>query len=166
MWAATAERTITPRQLKKIWAGARELAWNDAQLHGELERVIGITSLRELTVKQAALFINYLVSLGVSSGRQFSPSCQVDGQRPDPKPDNVIELATPAQQRLIDELLAQAGWTRETDYFKGCLKKGTGRTSVRTRREGQIAITILNRILARREAMPNNAAPTGGGLAS
>lgn len=166
MWAATADRVMTPRQLKKIWAGARELGWDDVRLHDELERVIGITSLRELTVKQAKLLIDYMVSLGVSSGRQFSPSCQVDGQRREPRPDNLIELTTPAQQQFIDELLGMAGWTRETPDFLGCLKKGTGRTTIRTRREGQIAITILKRILERREATPNNAAPTGGGLAS
>jgi hypothetical protein len=152
MNAAAGEGYMTPRQLKKIWAGARELGWDDVQLHGELERVIGITSLRDLTLKQAKLMIDYMVSLGVSSGRQFSPSCQVDGQRREARPDNVIELATPAQQQFIDELLGQAGWTRETPYFLGCLKKGIARTTIRTRKEASVAITILQKLTARQQA--------------
>ena len=52
---------ITEAQRKKIWASARELGWDDQKLHDILDQVIGVRSVRALTVKDAALFIDYLV---------------------------------------------------------------------------------------------------------
>lgn len=161
MWAATANRKLTPGQLKKVFAAARELNWDDARLHAELERVIGATSLQVLTVNQGKLFIDYMVSLGATSGRHSSPSCQVDGPRQNSKPGNLIELATPAQQRLVDELLGLSGLTRESPYLLGCLKQGLGRTTIRTRRDAQVAITILRRILQLRKAGKQHSASLG-----
>jgi hypothetical protein len=145
---------LTPAQLRKIWASAKELGWDDAKLHEELERVIGVMSLRGLSRREAKLFIDYQVSEGASSGAFRAVSSQVADPRPRPLPENIIELATPAQQQYIDELLTALGWDRQAHYFLRCLKKATGRTTVRTRRQASIAIDILKSIKARREGQP------------
>ncbi len=155
MCATRVERMLTPAQLRKIWASARELGWDDELLHQELERVIGVTSLRDLSRKDAKLFIDWQVSLGASSGRHRAVSAQVNEPRPGPRPDNVIELGTPTQQGYIDELLSQLKCDRQDPYFLGALKRATGRTTVRTRRQASIAIEILKSLKARREGRPD-----------
>jgi hypothetical protein len=142
-------KRLSAPQLRKIWVSARELGWDDQRLHQELERVIGVTSLRDLSRRNAKLFIDYLVSEGATSGRHRARSCLVDGPRREPCPPNVIELATPAQQQYIDGLLQGLKWNRQIDYFLGCLKKATGRTTIRTRREASMAITILQKLSER-----------------
>jgi len=159
------EGYLTQAQLRKIWVSARELGWTDAKVHEELERVIGVTSLRNLSGRDAKLFIDFMVSEGATSGRHFAPSSQVNEQRPDPTPSNVIELATPAQQQYVDELLLALGWNRQTDYFLGCLKKATGRTGIRTRKEASAAITLLKTMMHRILEQAPEATPPGEGEA-
>jgi len=154
---------LSQPQLRKIWVSARDLGWDDAKLHQELERVIGVKSLRNLSRPDAKLFIDFMVSEGATSGSHFALSSQVNEHRPDPMPSNVIELATPAQQRYIDELLLAVGWNRQTDYFLGCLKKATGRTTIRTRKEASAAITLLKQVTDRiLEQAPEANPPKGG----
>ena len=99
---------ITPGQLRKVWTSAGEIGWNDAQLHAELVRVIGVKSLRDLTAENARLFIDFMISEGASPGRLAADPPRDRSERP----DNVIELATPAQHAYVDRLLAAMAWTR------------------------------------------------------
>jgi len=167
MCKVTAEGMLTSAQLRKIWASARELGWDDAKVHEELERVIGVTSLRDLSRRDAKLFIDFLISEGAPAGDFRALSSQVAGPRQGPRPENLIELATPAQQSYIDELLGQLKCDRQDPYFAGAVKKATGRTTIRTRRQASIAIEILKSIRARREGRPvepdrGNDMETGG----
>ena len=154
MCTVTAEGMLTPAQLRKIWASARELGWDDAKVHEELERVIGVSSIKDLSRRDAKLFIDYLVSEGAPAGDFRALSSQVAGPRQGPRPENLIELATPAQQQYIDDLLAALQWNRQAEYFLGALKKATGRTTIRTRRQASIAIEVLKSIKVRREGRP------------
>jgi hypothetical protein len=157
MGTTKAERMLTDAQRRKIFAASHELGWDDVKLHEELERVIGVESLRDLSLHDAKLFIDYQVSEDASSGRHRAMSAQVDGTRQGPRPENLIELATPAQQQYIDDLLAALQWNRQAEYFLGCLKKATGRTTIRTRREAAVAIEVLKSVRARREGRPAEA---------
>lgn len=162
MTMSTQAGTLTQPQLRKIWVSARGLGWDGAKLHQELERVIGVMSLRELSRRDARLFIDFLVSEGASSGRHLAKGVLPDEPKPTPASENVIQLATPAQWDLIRSLLQQLGWTVETEYFLGCLKKATGRTRIRTRQEASMAITILQKIKARRLESATEADPENG----
>ena len=158
----TPSQYLTPPQLRKIWASSHELGWDDVRLHQELERVMGIASLRELSRQDAKLFIDFMISEGAPSGRHRASSSQVDGPSRGPCPPNVVELVTPAQWQYIDGLLLSLQWNRETDYFLGCLKKATGRTTIRTRRQASMAITILQKLADRIVGQaPKTAAPNG-----
>lgn len=159
MNSTSQDRGITPQQLKRIWAASRELGWDDARVHAELERVIGVTSLRVLTYKNAGLFIDYQVSEGAPSGRMAAAA----PPRPNgPRPENLIELATPAQHRYVDGLLQDLGWTREEPYFLGGLKKATGKTKIRTRREATMAINFLTKMVAQRLSSPSQSHSSPG----
>jgi len=154
MCTTKAERMLTDAQRRKIFAASHELGWTDEELHAELARVIGVESLRDLSLRDAKLFIDYQVSEGASSGRHRAMSAQVAGPPRGPRPENLIELVTPAQQIYIDDLLGQLKWDRQDPYFLGALKKGMGRITIRTRRQASIAIEILKSIKARREGRP------------
>lgn len=154
------DRGITPQQLKKIWAASHELGWDNGRVHAEIERVIGVTSLRDLTYGSASLFIDFLVGEGASSGRMAAAA----SPRPNgPRPENLIELATPAQHRYVDGLLQDLGWTREEPYFLGGLKKATGRTKIRTRAEATKAINFLTKMVAQRLNPPSQSHSSPGG---
>jgi len=155
MCTVRAEGMLTPAQLRKVWASSKELGWTSDKLHEELERVIGVTSLQDLSRRDGKMFIDYLVSEGASAGDFRALSSQVAAPRQGPRPENLIELATPAQQQYIDDLLAALQWNRQAEYFLGALKKGTGRTTIRTRRQASIAIEILKSIRGRREGRPS-----------
>ena len=151
--------TITPMQLRKIWAASHELGWDDARVHVEVERVIGVTSLRALTYENASLFIDYLVSEGAPSGRVAAAA----PPRPNgPRPENLIELATPAQHRYVDGLLQDLGWTRQEAYFLGAIKKASGKTKIRTRREATMAINFLTKMVAQRLNSPSQSHSSPG----
>lgn len=153
------DQQVTPGQLRKIWASAREIGWTDERLHAELARVIGVSSLRALTYENASLFIDYLVSEGAPSGR----STAAEPPRPNgPRPENPLELATPNQHRYVDGLLRALGWTRDEPYFLGCLKKATGRTKIRTRREATMAIICLEKLAAQRLSPPSQSHSSPG----
>ncbi len=157
-----AERTISDAQRRKIFMAACELGWSDELLHQELERVVGASSLRQLSRAHARLFIDYQVSLGATSGFFRAVSSQVAEPRPRPQPANLVLLATPAQWALIDELLAALGFDRQTPYFLGGLKRSLGVTRIRTRREASVAIEFLKSVLARRKGQPAESAQENG----
>lgn len=153
------EQMITPGQLKRIWASARAIGWESEQLHTELARVIGVDSLQTLTHENASLFIDYLISEGAPAGH-WEPSAPA--RPPRPRPANLIELSTPAQQRYIDGMLRDLGWTREEPYFLGGLKRATGKTRIRTRRDASMAIVFLEKMIQARLNPPQQSQKTPG----
>ena len=136
---------ISPGQLRKVWACARAIGWDDTRLHRELDRVIGVDSLRKLTAENAGLFIDYLVSEWPPSLRPAPPATRME-----PAPKNLIELATPAQRDYIAGLLDVLGWTRDEAYFLGALKRANGTTKIRTRRDASRAIIFLEKMVEQR----------------
>ena len=142
---------ISSGQLRRIWAAAREIGWGDTRVHEELVRVIGVSSLRDLTAENASLFISYLVSEGATPGRmETAEPKKIRG----PRPADLIELATPAQHRYVEALLKSLGWSHEEPYFLGALKKATGKTRIRTRREATMAIIFLEKMVEQRQPTP------------
>jgi hypothetical protein len=53
------------------------------------------------------------------------------------------------QQHYIDDLLHGLRWTRETPYFLTIVKRATGRSAIRTKKEASALIGILRKLLER-----------------
>ena len=124
------DQQVTPGQLRKIWASAREIGWTDERLHAELARVIGVSSLRALTYENASLFIDYLVSEGAPSGR----STAAEPPRPNgPRPENPIELATPNSTPVRGRPAAGLGLDPEMSH----ISSGASRRPRGARRSGR-----------------------------
>ncbi len=152
-----ATRAMTEAQRRKIWAAAHELGWDYGRLHEELEQVIGVSSLRDLTFDHAALFIEFQVSEGATPGRRAS-----HGRRRDP-PANLITLASAAQREYISRLLAALKLGETDPYFLAILKRAIGRTSIRTMDEADVTIGVLKKLLVRYgDAPPWHQGSTGG----
>jgi hypothetical protein len=130
---------ITPAQMKKLWAGAKELEWGDVELHALAQELTGRTSLRELSRDEAARLIDRLVALGASA----STAPRRRAPRAAPLPENVIELATDRQISLIARLLHHVGWTTTDPYFRGAVRRAIGRENIRTKGEAAKVIALL-----------------------
>ena len=119
---ATRRLKITPEQLKKIWAKAREIGVSEDRLRDTVERISGRRSIKALTKKQAVRVIDSL-------------------QAQDPA---IIDLATPRQETLIERLKIDAEWTDDhlmNFVFKKFMR---GRINEIRRSEAGVVIRVLN----------------------
>jgi hypothetical protein len=142
------QQGITPGQLRKIFASARELGWDDDRLHNELEQVIGIRSLRELSHEAAGLFIDFCVSEGASPSHPAYHGHQVAADT------NVIPLASPAQRDYVSRLRATLKLTEQSPYYLAILKRALGHTTIRTMDDAHTTIGILQKLVERYQGAP------------
>ena len=133
---------MTQGQLRKIWASARELGWDDDRVHRELEAVIGVESLQDLTVEHAKLFIDYLVSEGATPGVYHGGSA--GGQTT--QGANITSLASPAQRSYIAALVKDLHQTEDAPYYLEIVKRAIGHTRIRTMKEASVVIGILRKL--------------------
>jgi len=93
---------ITEKQKKIIWVLARQLGMDSELLHKMIFEVTGKDSLKKLTVPEAVEIIDGLVHDGAKIRRKRKPRRGL--------PENVVELVTGEQIRLIEYLVDQLGW--------------------------------------------------------
>lgn len=86
------EKAVTYSQIKKIHVLAKERGMDNDLLHEHMEMLVGKSSIRELTKKDAIALIDSLEGKG---GR------------------NVKDRATARQMYRIFELMKEMGWTAE-----------------------------------------------------
>ena len=134
---------VTPAQLRKIHACARECGMDDDLLHIAVRDITGRSSLKELTAAQACLVIDTM------EGKQKTSA---DG-----------DSATTKQMRYINDLMKQLGWVddkKEPDMARldGMCKKYAKVDSHKwlSRAGASIIIEALKKMLERQRAQPSD----------
>ena len=99
---------ITRPQLKKIYATARQIGWDNSMLHFFLRSQVGRDQISHLTKREAMTFIDELVKiLGQAPSGYRADKTNDDALRS----EGMILSATPAQCDKIRYLMEDAGWT-------------------------------------------------------
>jgi hypothetical protein len=152
---------LTVKQLKKIWAVARERGLGEVGVHQVVAEVTQKMSLRELTRGEGVAVIDRLVGQeGQRPVRRVVPFV-----RRGPLPPKVAVLVTAPQSDLIRDLLEQCSLHLEDPYFLGMLRRAIGREKILTSRDGSRVIDMLRgRLRAQaRERRPVQGGPGASG---
>lgn len=136
----------TPRELRKIFAAARELGLEEEKLRDLVEQVSGQRSTRALDALQTSTVIDALVRLGAASG---AVATKPSGRR---SVRGVTKLITPGQHDMIAVLRTRLGgdWLRD-EYFEGACGRLLRKDRPRTAGEAARTIEMLRARLAHRE---------------
>jgi hypothetical protein len=134
----------TNPQLKRIWAAAREVGLEEADLRDLVERCSGQRSISALTTEQAIPVIDALVRLGASAPANATGRRRASRPSGTRKPEGVTQLMTPGQATLIDTLRSELGgdWARD-EYFAGAVNKRLGKSRPATAGEAAQVIEML-----------------------
>ena len=140
MYAKSKEKRITNKQLRLLWVLARQLGITDKLLHEIVFGASGRKSLKELSVLEAKVVIDNLVEDGAKVTKKRKPRRNL--------PENVIELVTGEQIRLIEYLVDQLGWDDPRQLI-GFNKRVIKKERIGTTREASKIIEGLKAILNR-----------------
>jgi len=133
---------ITEKQLKMIWTLARQLGMESELLHEMVFDVTGKKSLKTLTVPEAVGIIDGLVHDGAKVRRKRKPRRAL--------PENVVELLTGEQIRLIEYLVDQLGWDNPKQLM-GFNRRVIKKERICTTKEASKIIEGLKAILNRKQ---------------
>lgn len=97
------------KQIQLIHVAKTQLALDDETYRETLEYRYNVTSAKDLTYNQASNFIGFLSEKGFKFKKK-TKSLKAK------KADNIIELATPAQHKLIEVLKNNIVWKVENGY--------------------------------------------------
>lgn len=97
------------KQIQLIHIAKQQLALDDETYRETLEYRYNVTSAKDLSYNQASNFIGFLSEKGFKFKKKNKPLKAK-------KADNIIELATPAQHKLIDVLKNNIVWKVENGY--------------------------------------------------
>lgn len=97
------------KQLQLIHIAKTQLNLNDETYREILEYRYNVSSSKDLTYNQASNFIGFLHEKGFKFKKKVKPLKAK-------KADNIIELATPQQHRLIEVLKKNIVWKIENGY--------------------------------------------------
>ena len=136
------ERKITGKQLKIIWTLARQLGMDSELLHDMVFQVTGKDSLKKLSVWEAAAIIDGLVDDGAKVRKKRKPRRSL--------PENVVELVTGKQIRLIEYLVDQLKWNNP-EQLKGFNRRVIKKERICTKRGAAKIIEGLKAILDRKQ---------------
>lgn len=103
----TADAPITKAQIRAVHAAARARGLTDDEYRDRLEAEAGVRTCKALSRRQAAAFLDGL------AGRKRAPQ---RGRRLPPAPAGTVRMITPAQRRLIGELVSEIDWRAPGGY--------------------------------------------------
>jgi len=135
------EKKITEKQLKIIWTLARQLGMDSELLHETVFDVTGKDSLKKLTVPEAVGIIDGLVDDGAKIRKKRKPRRGL--------PENVVELLTGKQIRLIEYLVDQLGWDNP-NQLKGFNRRVIKKERICTKQEASKIIEGLKAMVNRK----------------
>jgi len=136
------ERKITGKQLRMIWTLARQLGMDSELLHEMVFEVTGKDSLKKLTVPEAVGIIDGLVNDGAKVRKKRKPRRNL--------PENVVELITGRQIRLIEYLVDQLGWNNP-NQLTGFNRRVIKKERICTKQEASKIIEGLKAVMNRKE---------------
>ena len=124
-------KPITAAQRRTLKGMVRRNLMSDGQYRRLLQRYCGVTTSKDLTRRQASVLLRQLGRpLARAPGEQ--PKRPPRPKRPrEATPPGVERLASPAQRRLINALVAEIAWTRPGGYA-GWLRANQGVERVAT----------------------------------
>lgn len=111
---------ITAGQTKKIYATARELGIDNDLLHAMIETRYNLEHIKEMTTKQAGLFIDLMEKQIVRPNRSVNLPT-----------GRSAALASEKQLWKINELAKELGWDENPRRLRGFCKKYSGSDDVR-----------------------------------
>lgn len=127
-------KPITKPQIKAIHVALHRKGIDDATYRDLLRRGWGAASCKDLTRAQAS---DLLLRLGRPLPRQpgeQAPRPTGKPPAPTPAPPGVTALPTPAQRKLIEDLMRELGWMDE-DRYRHWLYKSMRIRAVSTREQ-------------------------------
>jgi len=133
---------ITEKQLRMIWTLSRQLGMDSELLHEMVFQVTGKHSLQKLSIPEAAGVIDGLVGDGAKVRRKRKPRRAL--------PENVVELLTGEQIRLIEYLVDQLGWDNP-NQLTGFNTRVIKKERICTKQEASKIIEGLKAILSRKQ---------------
>lgn len=127
------------KQLQLIHIAKTQLALDDETYRETLEYRYNVSSSKDLTYNQASNFIGFLSEKGFKFKKKVKPLKAK-------KADNVIELATPRQHKLIEVLKGNIIWKVENGY-ELYIKKRLKINKVITKQDAFKVINALKAVL-------------------
>jgi len=134
---------INTKQIKLIWVLARQLGFDDGQVHDLIFQTTAKKSIKTLSDIEAKQFIDHLIRLGAQVKKRRKPLKEL--------PLNVVELVSQKQVQLIDLLIDQLGWENEPDRLKGFARRTIKRDRIITKQDGMKVIEGLKSILNKKK---------------
>lgn len=135
--------TPTHAQLRAIHAAARAQGIDDDAYRDRLRAHAGVASAKDLSRAQASAF---LADLGVPLEARPRPRTHPgDGRARRRLPRGAVRLQTPAQRRLIADLVDEVRWDGPdaAEHYRRWLRGSLGLARVRTSTEARAAIEGL-----------------------
>ena len=142
-------KPITKPQIRAIHVALHRKGIDDATYRDLLDRGWGAKSCLDLTRAQAS---DLLLRLGRPLPRQPGEQAPRTPRRKHaPAPAGVTALPTPAQRKLIEDLIAEIGWM-DGDGYRRWLFKSMRMRAVSTREQAGKVIEGLKAMRRRQEA--------------
>jgi len=134
---------INAKQIKLIWVLARQLGFDEGQVHDIIFQFTARKSIKALSDIEVSQIVDHFIQLGA----------QVKKRREPPKelPLNVVELVTQKQIRLVDLLTIELGWQEDPERLKGFVRRVVKRDRIITKQDGMKVIEGLKSILNKKK---------------
>ena len=126
---------MTERQNKLIWVLAGQIGLDDEGLHELVKGATGKESLRGLSQVETAGVIEALQRAGARMKKTRQAKARL--------PENVTEMATPEQRRMISLLEREKGWDANPERLRGYSRRIIRRDAPRTKKEATMLILAL-----------------------
>jgi phage gp16-like protein len=145
---------MTGKQNKMIWVLAGQIGLDDEGLHELVRGATGKESLKGLSYAETAAVIEALRKAGARAKKKRQAKARL--------PENVTEIVTPEQRRMILFLEKKMGWETNPERLKGFSRRIIKRDAARTKREAQMLILALKNYHTVEEGKgPTNETQTG-----
>lgn len=145
---------MTEKQNKMIWVLAGQIGLDDEGLHELVKGATGKESLKGLSYAETAAVIEALQKAGARAKKKRQAKARL--------PENVTEIVTPEQRRMILFLEKKMGWEANPERLKGFSRRIIKRDAPRTKREAQMLILAMEKYHTVREGKePTNETQTG-----
>jgi hypothetical protein len=132
---------ISEKQLKMIWALARELGLNDEGLHEMVKGCTGKDSIKDLTLSDVHTVVKKFAQAGAKIKKGRKPTRDL--------PENVLEIISPEQTNFIRYLEQKLGWQDNPKRLMGFSKKIIGKEKAGTKQEGIKIILALKQMVVK-----------------
>ncbi len=130
---------ISEKQIRMIWALARQLGLDDDGLHEMVKGCTGKDSIKELMLDDVHEVVKKFAEAGAKIKKVRKPARDL--------PKNVLEIITPEQTNFIRYMEEKLGWQDNPKRLMGFSKKIIGKVKPGTKEEGIKIILALKHMV-------------------